>query len=177
MSMATVPQHAPMTQFLVEGDQLLIGGIPVSRLAQRVGGTPFYAYDRQLLTERIKQLRMAMPPDLKIHYAMKANPMPAVVQHMATLVDGFDLASAGEMQVALDTPMPASCISIAGPGKRPEELRQAVAAGITVNAESFNELTVLAQVSEEIGLSAQVALRINPAFELKASGMKMGGGA
>jgi diaminopimelate decarboxylase len=177
MNVTTTPQHAPMTQFAVDGDQLLIGGIPVSLLAQRVGGTPFYAYDRQLLTERIKQLRKDMPPDLKIHYAMKANPMPAVVQHMATLVDGFDLASVGEMQVALDTPMPARHISMAGPGKRSEELRQAVAAGITVNAESLNEVMSLARVSEEIGLPAKVALRINPAFELKASGMKMGGGA
>ncbi len=173
----TPPQHAPMTQFAVVKNELCIGGIALSRLAQRLGSTPFYAYDRHLLSQRVAELRLAMPPALKIHYAMKANPMPALVQHMATLVDGFDLASAGEMQVALDTTMPAKQISMAGPGKRPEELRQAVAAGITVNAESFQELATLARVSAEIGLSAKVALRINPAFELKASGMKMGGGA
>ncbi len=130
----TVPQHHPMTQFPVKGNNLIIGGIELTRLAARVGKTPFYAYDRQLITDRVTELRQQMPPDLKIHYAMKANPMPAVVQHMAGLVDGFDLASAGEMKVALDTTMPAEHISMAGPGKRPQELMQAIAAGITINA-------------------------------------------
>ncbi|MDD2725083.1 MAG: pyridoxal-dependent decarboxylase, exosortase A system-associated [Methylovulum sp.] len=166
-----------MTQFAVSNNELLIGGIPLSRLAQRIGGTPFYAYDRQLLTQRVAELRRDMPPELKIHYAMKANPMPAVAQHMASIVDGFDLASAGEMKVALDTTMSAEHISMAGPGKRPDELRQAVAAGITINAESFHELDTLARIAGQIGITPRVALRINPAFELKASGMKMGGGA
>jgi diaminopimelate decarboxylase len=102
--------------------------------------------------------------------------MPAIVQHMAGLVDGFDLASAGEMKVALDTTMSAENISMAGPGKRPQELMQAVAAGITINIESFHELETIASVSEQSGIQAQIAVRINPAFELKASGMKMGGG-
>jgi len=174
---AASPQHPPMHQFSVEGNELIIGGIPLTRLAQRVVSTPFYAYDRNLMTQRVAELRKQMPPALKIHYALKANPMPAVVQHMACIVDGFDLASAGEMKVALDTPMPPTHISLAGPGKRPEELSQAIAAGITVNAESPNELETIAQQAERLGIQPRVALRINPAFELKASGMKMGGGA
>ncbi len=172
----TTPQHTPMTQFQVQDNQLLIGGTPLSRLAQRVGATPFYAYDRSLMTQRVAELRSHMPPELKIHYAMKANPMPAVVQHMASLVDGFDLASAGEMQVALDTTMPAAHISMAGPGKRPAELLQAIAAGITLHVESFHELKTIAHLSAQTGIQARVAIRINPAFELKSSGMKMGGG-
>lgn len=173
----TAPQHPPMSQFAVNGNDLVIGGIALTRLAQRVGSTPFYAYDRQLISQRVVELRQLMPQDLKIHYALKANPMPAVVQHFAGLVDGFDLASAGEMKVALDTPMQPEHISLAGPGKRPAELAQAIAAGITINVESPNELETIAQLSEQSGIQARVALRINPAFELKASGMKMGGGA
>ncbi|MGZ8186286.1 MAG: pyridoxal-dependent decarboxylase, exosortase A system-associated [Methylobacter sp.] len=165
-----------MTQFPVKSNNLTVGGIELTRLAARVGKTPFYAYDRQLITDRLTELRRQMPDELKIHYAMKANPMPAVVQHMAGLVDGFDLASAGEMKVALDTTMSAKNISMAGPGKRPQELMQAVAAGITINIESFHELETIASVSEQSGIQAQIAVRINPAFELKASGMKMGGG-
>lgn len=172
----TTPQHAPMTQFPVKENQLTIGGIALSRLAQRVGTTPFYAYDRLVMTQRVAELRRHMPPDLKTHYAMKANPMPAVVQHMAGIVDGFDLASAGEMKVALDTTMPIEHISMAGPGKRPAELSQAIAAGITIHVESFHELKTIAQLSEQSAIQACVAIRINPAFELKASGMKMGGG-
>lgn len=171
------PQHPPMDGFPVQDNQLLIGGILLSRLALRVGGTPFYAYDRRLVSERFAELRKDMPPGLKIHYAMKANPMPALVQHIAGLADGFDLASAGEMKVALDTTMPVAHISMAGPGKRPDELRQAIAAGITIHVESFHELATIAQLSGQTGISAKVAIRINPAFELKASGMKMGGGA
>ena len=165
-----------MNHFPVKDNNLIIGGITVERLAQRVGSTPFYAYDRQLITSRLNALRKQMPPDLKIHYALKANPMPAVVQHMANIVDGFDLASAGEMKVALDTIMPSEHISMAGPGKRTHELKQAIAAGITINVESSNELETIALLSEQTGIQASVAIRINPAFELKASGMKMGGG-
>jgi diaminopimelate decarboxylase len=174
---SAAPKHAINAIFPVKDGQLIIGNFPLSKLAQRVGQTPFYAYDRRALTQRVKELRQSMPSDLKIHYAMKANPMPAVVQHMATLVDGFDLASAGEMKVALDTPMPAEHISFAGPGKRPNELSQAIAAGVTINVESPNELETIAQQCETLGINAKVAIRINPAFELKASGMKMGGGA
>ncbi len=171
------PQHAARDQFPIEGNELIIGGIALTRLAQRVGSTPFYAYDRQVITQRLAELRRHMPPELKIHYALKANPMPAVVQHLAGMVDGFDLASAGEMKTALDTPLPAEHISMAGPGKRPAELAQAIAAGITLNAESAHELATIAQQAEHLGIRPRVALRINPAFELKASGMKMGGGA
>jgi diaminopimelate decarboxylase len=170
------PQHACMAQFPVRHNNLLIGVVELTRLVQRVGSTPFYAYDRQLMTSRVAELRLAMPADLKIHYAMKANPMPAVVQHMASIVDGLDLASAGEMKVALDTTMRPENISMAGPGKRPQELSQAIAAGITINIESFHELETIAQLSIKTGIPAQVTVRINPAFELKSSGMKMGGG-
>ena len=171
------PKHAFLDTFTIDGNELIVGNVALSRLAERVGHTPFYAYDRQALTRRMQQLRQAMPQELKIHYAMKANPMPAVVQHMATLADGFDLASADEMKVALDTPMPAEHISFAGPGKRPQELSQAIAAGVTINIESAHELECIGKQCESLGLNAKVAVRINPAFELKASGMKMGGGA
>ena len=65
--------------------------------------------------------------------------MPAVVQHLSGLVDALDVASAGEMRIALDTPMPADHVSFAGPGKTPAELRQAVAAGVTIEMESATE--------------------------------------
>lgn len=170
------PQHHNLSLFPIKDNELLIGGINLTQLTHRIGQTPFYAYDRQLLTQRMSELRLYMPDDLKIHYAIKANPMPALVQHMATLVDGFDLASAKEMQTALNTTMPSKHISIAGPGKRREELKQAIAAGITIHVESPNELEIIAQIEQKIGLQAHIAIRINPAFELKASGMKMSGG-
>ncbi|HEY0587822.1 MAG TPA: pyridoxal-dependent decarboxylase, exosortase A system-associated [Pseudoduganella sp.] len=170
------PQHAPLLQFAVEDDCLLIGGIPLPRLAARVGQTPFYAYSRAAMTARVAELRAALPRDVHLHYAMKANPMPAVVQHMATLVDGIDVASGGELRVALDTVMDPSKISFAGPGKSEAELSCAIAAGIVLNLESEGEMERAAVIGQRLGIVPKVNVRVNPDFELKSSGMKMGGG-
>lgn len=168
--------HAPLDHFTHADGELQVGGVPLRQLAARVGSTPFYAYDRSLLSARVASLRAALPAAVKLHYAVKANPMPALVCHMASLVDGLDVASAGELAVALDAGMAAREISFAGPGKRDTELVQAVAAGILVNVESFREVGLLAAASDALGLPARVAVRVNPDFELKSSGMKMGGG-
>ncbi|MBG6080405.1 pyridoxal-dependent decarboxylase, exosortase A system-associated [Rubrivivax gelatinosus] len=172
-----VPVHAPMDQFPVLDGELVVGGERLSLLAARVGTTPFYAVDRGLLRRRVGELRAALPAGVKLHYAMKANPMPALVGFMAGLVDGIDVASAGELKIALDAGADAAEISFAGPGKREAELRQAVASRVLVNVESERELAVLAAASAEFGVPARVAVRVNPDFELKGSGMRMGGGA
>jgi len=174
--MPRMPIHAVMNQFPLRGGELAVGGTPLSVLAERVGQTPFYAVDRALLRARSADLRAALPASIKLHYAMKANPMPAVVGFMAGLVDGIDVASAGELKVALDAGADPQEISFAGPGKRDAELRQAVASRVLVNVESMREVHVLGAISAELGLPARVAVRVNPDFELKGSGMKMGGG-
>ena len=174
--MSTRPQHAPLTQFPVVDDCLQVGGMPLTRLAERIGSTPFYAYDRAKLSERVALLRRHLPPEVHLHYAMKANPMPAVVQHMAGLVDGFDIASGGELRVALDTPMAPELISFAGPGKSDADLTCAIAAGVVLNMESEGEMERIAVIGKRLNLRPRVAVRVNPDFELKSSGMKMGGG-
>ena len=171
-----LPQHAPLTQFAVRDACLQIGGMPLTRLAQRIGSTPFYAYDRQAITERVALLRQHLPPEILLHYAVKANLMPAVVQHLTGLVDGLDIASNGEMKIALDTGIDPGSISFAGPGKKEYELRCAIAAGVVINAESRQELETIAQQAMAMGVTPSVAIRVNPDFELKAAGMKMGGG-
>lgn len=173
----TSPEHAPIEGFEVQGNCFQIGGMSLIRLVERVGSTPFYAYDRKRITERIVLLRRHLPEGILLHYAMKANPMPAVVQHLASIVDGIDVASAGEMRIALDTILTPDKISFAGPGKRFTELRRAIAAGVTINVESEQELKVIVELGECLGITPSVAIRVNPDFELKSSGMKMGGGA
>lgn len=168
--------HAPMVQFSVQNDCLQIGGMALTRLAECVGTTPFYAYDRQKITERIALLRQNLPHEILLHYAIKANPMPAVVQHLAGLVDGMDVASIGEMRIALDTILTPGKISFAGPGKKMHELRSAIAAGVILNVESQQEMESIAQLGIDSGITPKVAIRINPDFELKSSGMKMSGG-
>ncbi len=176
-SPAAKPVHATQTLFPVVDDCLQVGGIPLTRLAQRVGSTPFYAYDRGVVSQRVRELRAALPAQLELHYSIKANPMPALVQHLAGLVDGLDVASGGELKVALDTGMAPERISFAGPGKSEAELAQAVAAGACVHAESEREIRLLALLGERLGIAPRLVLRINPDFELKGSGMRMGGGA
>jgi diaminopimelate decarboxylase len=173
----TSPARPTTASFAVEDGVLVVGGVRLDRLADRVGGTPFFAYDRGLLSARVAELRRRLPADLELRYAVKANPMPAVVQHLRGLVDGFDVASASEMKTALDTGMPAERTSFAGPGKTESELAQAVAAGVTVEVESETQLETVAAVGGRRGVRPRVAVRVNPSFEVKGSGMRMGGAA
>lgn len=169
-------RHSAVRQWPVRDDCLLVGGMTLTRIAERAGRTPFYVYDRQRLSARVLALREHLPAEVLLHYAVKANPMPALVGHMATLVDGLDIASGGELNVALDAGADPADISFAGPGKHETELRQAVAAGVLLNVESPREVALLAKLSKALQLPARVAVRVNPDFELKSSGMKMGGG-
>ena len=162
--------------FPVQNGELIVGGMPLTKLAARVGRTPFYVYDRRMLDARMRELRQALPDAVEIHYAVKANPMPALIGYMACLADGLDVASGGELAVALDAGANPQCISFAGPGKSVDELAQAVAAGILINVESLREIRVLSELSQRVLAKARVAVRVNPDFELKMSGMKMGGG-
>lgn len=170
-------EFAALRRIKIVDNCLEIGGGSVVALAERVGRTPFYVYERDEISKRVGELRHHLPAQIKLHYAIKANPMPEVVQHLATLVDGFDIASVGELRVALATATSPQHISFAGPGKTREELAAAVAADIVINVESERELDAIDQLAQEQGRVAQIAIRVNPDFELKSSGMKMSGGA
>lgn len=176
MSIALNPlPHAPLL-FSTRDSQLLIGDVPIGELAERVGSTPFYAYDRGLIAGRVQELRSTLPAGIKLHYAIKANPLPELLQFLAALVDGLDVASGGELARALASGSAATEISFAGPGKRRQELCAAVGAGVLLNVESRREVKRLSEISAEQGKAARIAVRINPDFELKSAGMRMGGG-
>lgn len=175
--MTAIPlSHLTRPVFGVRDNQLLVGGMTVTELAVRAGRTPFYAYDRAAIEARIAELRAALPQGLHLHYAVKANPMPDVVLAIAPRVDGLDVASVQEMRVALTTGVQPELVSFAGPGKTDAELLAAATAGIVVNAESEREIAVLARLSSQLARPPRIAIRVNPDFELKTSGMKMSGG-
>jgi len=163
--------------FEVLGGELSIGGVAASALVAQAGDTPLFVYSRAGIAERVARLRAAMPPRLRVHYAMKANPYPPLLEMLAGLVDGCDVASAGELAVAQVAGMPAQAISFAGPGKRDRELAAAILAGVTLNLESEAEAARALATAERLGLTPRLAIRVNPDFELRGSGMKMGGGA
>jgi diaminopimelate decarboxylase len=157
------------------GGMLAVGGRSV---ADWVGeaDTPLFLYDRTLLARRIARLRAALPGGVALHYAIKANPLPELVAWMGARVDGLDIASGGELAVALAAGIGPERISFAGPGKRDTELAAAIAAGATLNVESAGELERAVNIAKMLSRRVRAALRINPDFEMKASGMRMGGG-
>ena len=175
MTITSLVQHAPHPWFDVVDDCLMLGGRSITELATAVG-TPFYAYDRNVMTRKVRMIRESLPADIELHYAIKANPMPEVVTHMLGLVDGLDVASAGELAIALQAGASPTGVSFAGPGKTALELEEATTAGITMNVESERELRILADIGRRTGHPPSIAIRVNPDFELKTSGMKMGGG-
>ena len=172
----TTKKHAPMTQFSQRDGQLLIAGKTVSQVVQIAGQTPCYVYDKAVINANVERLRHYFP-DISLHYAIKANPLPSLVSHVATLVDGLDVASGQELATALATSMGTDNLSFAGPGKSIKELTMALASGITINVESKTEIQRVIELTEQLDTDANIALRLNPDFELKSSGMKMGGGS
>jgi diaminopimelate decarboxylase len=171
-----LPLHVKVDNFEVRDNCLCLGGKTVPEIASELGRTPFYAYDLRLIQARIKHLKDTLPQKIRLHYAVKANPMPAVVQLIGRHVDGLDVASAGELAIAIDSGVDNKNISFAGPGKTPHELEAAISAGITINIESETELNRIVSIADSTGVRPKIAVRINPDFELKNSGMKMSGG-
>lgn len=155
---------------------LTVAGQSLESLIDAAGGTPLFVYDSGAIAARVARLRTAFP-GVGIHYAMKANPLPALVERIAGMVDGIDIASGGELRVARAAGMVPRHISFAGPGKRDEELEAAIAAGVTLNLESEGETRRALTIAARLGMTPRLAVRVNPDFELKGSGMRMGGGA
>jgi diaminopimelate decarboxylase len=163
--------------FKAIGGELALAGRRVSDLVAEAGDTPLFVYSRALIASRVEAWRAAMPERLALHYALKANPYPALLEHMRSLVDGFDVASAGELGSVQAAGIDPRQVSFAGPGKRDGELEAAIRAGATINLESLGETRRAIAAGERLGVQPRLAVRVNPDFELKGSGMKMGGGA
>jgi diaminopimelate decarboxylase len=163
--------------FGVLNGELAISGKTASALVAEAGDTPLFVYSTDALTRRITELREAMPKQLALHYAMKGNPFAPLLQWMAGRVDGFDVASGGELQFAMAAGMAPDLISFAGPGKRDRELELAISHGVTLNCESEGEAMRAVAIGDRLGVTPRLAVRVNPSFDLKGSGMKMGGGA
>jgi diaminopimelate decarboxylase len=162
--------------FGAEGGILAVAGRRADALVEQAGGTPLFVYDLAAIAARIARFRAAFP-GIQLHYAVKANPYPPLLEWIANQVDGLDVASAGEMARALEAGGCAGGVSFAGPGKRDAELEAAVAAGVTINLESEGEASRALDAAARLGRTPRLAIRVNPDFEMRGSGMRMGGGA
>jgi diaminopimelate decarboxylase len=130
-------------------------------------GTPFYAYDGDLFRERIRRFRAAFAsaPHL-VCYALKANDALALVRIAAEEGLGADIVSGGELEKALKAGVPGERIVFSGVGKRREEIRAALEAGVrSLNVESLGELDVVAEEASALGVVAPVSVRLNPDVE------------
>lgn len=163
--------------YSAEGGMLHIGGRPVDALIAEAGDTPLFVYDLGIVEVRVRRFRSAMPKSVRLHYAIKANIYAPLLRHMTKLVDGFDIASKGEMAQALASGMVAEHISFAGPGKRDGDIEAAIRAGVTLNLESEGEAQRAFAIARRLDIRPRLAVRVNPDFEIKGSGMRMGGGA
>lgn len=172
----TKPMGAIPAEFGSDGDMLRIGGRPVDQLIAEAGDTPLFVYDLKIAAARVERFRATFP-SVDLHYAIKANSYAPLLEEMAKRVDAFDVASAGEAELAIQAGMPADRISFAGPGKRDNELAAAISAGVTINCESEGEAARAIAVARERSVRPKLAVRVNPDFEIKGSGMRMGGGA
>ncbi|MCC6829025.1 MAG: pyridoxal-dependent decarboxylase, exosortase A system-associated [Novosphingobium sp.] len=163
--------------FAARDGVLAIDGVAVTDLVERAGGTPLFVYSAGMMRSKVQQLRAAMPDRLAIHYAVKANPYDPVLRVFSELVDGFDIASGGELALVRAAGIDPARVSFAGPGKRDAELDAAICARVTLNLESEAEADRALAIGARAGLTPRLAIRVNPDFDLKGSGMKMGGGA
>ncbi len=173
MTVTAKPMGPIPPEFAGQAGALTIGGRSAEDWVAEVGDTPVFVYDPAIVATRVARFRAAFP-GIDLHYAMKANPFPPFLAAVAAMVDGLDVASAGELCAALAV-KPAAAISFAGPGKRDDALMAAVRAGATLNVESANEARRAIAIGDRLGIAPRLAVRVNPDIELRGSGLRMGG--
>jgi diaminopimelate decarboxylase len=136
-----------------------LGGMDPAELAARFG-TPFYAYDLDVVSRQVAGLQAVLPVQADLAFAVKANPNLSVLRHLAGAGLGADVASAGELGQAIRAGFAPERIVFTGPGKRDDELRAAVEAGVrVVTVESRGELHRLAAIAESLGRRQPILLR------------------
>ena len=142
--------------------------VSLARIAAEVG-TPFYCYATATLERHYKVLAQAFAgQDAVICFAVKANSNQAVLATLARLGAGMDVVSEGELRRARAAGVPADRVIFAGVGKSREEMAYALNEGIfSFNVESEPELHALSEVAHSLGVTARVALRVNPDVDAK----------
>lgn len=155
--------------------ELRVGGLPVSAIAASFG-TPLFVYDAAVLDRQWARLASALPAGFSVCYSVKANPNPALLRHFLAKGAGLEIASAGELHLALTAGCPPERILFAGPGKTEAELELALKHGIgEIHLESLVEAERVSAIAHRLGVRARVAVRVNPSGEAQGGAMRMGG--
>ena len=168
--------------------ELFVGRlVPQETLAALADRTPFYIYDLVTVQRRYRELTMALPPQVRVYYAIKANPSLRLVQELTALGAGMEIASAGELAVAERLGISSARVLFTGPAKTDDELAASVRYGLrTINVESLGEAQRLdsivaaeAQQAASPHRRQPILLRVNARFEVHdaAAAVQLGGGA
>ncbi len=137
---------------------------------------PAFVYFKKVAKRKYEELLDCLPDRFAIHYAFKANPNREVLGFIRSLGVGADVASLGELRLALEAGYPAEKIEFTGPGKTIEELSLAIDLGISsINVESISEINNIFDLCRAKGKPANLGIRLNPKAKLYSSAMKMGG--
>jgi diaminopimelate decarboxylase len=153
----------------------MVGGVSVFDIVSSYG-TPVFVYDGNVLDRKWDVLRKTFPPKFSICYSVKANPNPEIMKQFLSKGAGLEIASGGELHLALRAGCPPEKILFAGPGKTEGELELALGHRIgEVHVESLLEIDRVARIAEWFGVRARVAVRVNPSEEAQGGAMRMGG--
>ncbi len=147
----------------------------IKALAQQYG-TPVYFYDKKLITEQYHRLKDSIFPTAKLFYSMKANPALGVCQVFCGLGAGVEVASAGELYVALEAGFEPKHILFTSPGKTRQEIEFALKRQIgLINVESLAEAHLVNEAAGALGTVANIGVRVNPAVAYSNAKIKMSG--
>lgn len=181
MSPAAKPETGALARQLVashfatDGAELCVGGVSVNEL-KAAYGTPLFVYDGGIMRATYQMLARALGGFADVYFSVKANPNPAVANLFVQEGAGLEIASGGELEVALKAGAAAGNILFAGPGKGVAELEAAISAGIgEIHLECFEEIERAAGIAAGMGTTQRVAIRVNPAKAAQGGAMRMGG--
>lgn len=155
-------------------DLLALPAAPYHLLAERFG-TPLYVYDAHRLEASFAAAQQVVGPDTPIYFSLKANPNISIYAVLRAAGARAEVSSLAELTTVLRAGTPAEDILFLGPGKSEKEIRVCLAHGVRLVVESLSELDVIDLAAAGMGVRAAVLLRVNPSFQVKGSGLTMGG--
>ena len=162
--------------FRVQDDELLVGGVRVSKLVEKYG-SPQFVYDKAIILRKIQEVRSILTERFRLFYSIKANPNASILKCFLSEECGLEVASAGELFQALAAGCSPDQVIFAGPGKTEEELAAAIDASIReIHVESIEEARCINRMAKRRDRVLTIALRINP-VDSSGGAMRMGGQA
>lgn len=158
----------------VRNGELIVESLPVSEIVRRYG-TPLFVYIPAIFSRKLLMLRDAFP-DFDVYYSVKANPTPAIVNFFVRENCGLEIASSGELELALACGCSPDRILFAGPGKTDSELERAISVGVSeIHVESLGEMNRIEKLANRFDRQIPVVIRFNPSDTARGGAMNMGG--